>query len=105
MEEPMSLEEFKDLQSVRSIDQPLPDSTTPLDFLRAVYCNPDEPMQRRMRAAEATLPFVHPKLAVTVSASGGFAAMMEDLSRRSGKSNVIDAKANVALAPRGPDAD
>jgi hypothetical protein len=31
--------------------------------------------------------------------------MMEDLSRRSGKSNVIDAKANVALAPREPDAD
>jgi len=52
----MSLEEFKDLQTVRSIDQPLPDSTTPLDFLRAVYCNPDEPMQRQKRRCRSFIP-------------------------------------------------
>jgi hypothetical protein len=56
MEEPMSLEEFKDLQTVRSIDQPLPDSTTPLDFLRAVYGNPDEPMQRQKRRCRSFIP-------------------------------------------------
>ena len=48
-------------------------------------------MQRRMRAAEAAVPFVHPKLSVAANVYS-FAAQMEELSRRAGKSNVIDAK-------------
>jgi len=68
---------------------------TPLDFLCAVYRDPQQPMQRRMRAAEAALPFIHPKLSV-VAIGGSFASQMNELSL-SGKSNVIDAK------PSAPD--
>ena len=64
---------------------------TPLDFRCAVYRDPQQPMPRRMRAPEAALRFVHPKLAVTVDASRAFASQMEGLSRRVGKSNAIDA--------------
>jgi hypothetical protein len=46
-----------------------------------------------MRAVEAALPFVHPKLSVRANVHS-FAAQMEEASRRIGKSNVIDAKAN-----------
>jgi len=39
-------------------------SATSLDFIQAVYRDPTQPIQRRMRAAAAALPFEHPKLAV-----------------------------------------
>ena len=76
----------------------VPDDATPLDFLQAVYRDSSQPMPRRMKAAVECLGYVHPKLAVTVSAIDGrnFAAMMEDCVRRSGRSNVIDAKASYA---------
>ena len=67
---------------------------TPLEFLRTVYRDSQQPMQRRMRAAEAALPFVHPKLSVAANVYS-FAAQMEELSRLRGKSNVIDAKPNL----------
>ena len=70
---------------------------TPLDFFQAVYRDSRQPMQRRMRAAEAALPFVHPKLAVTVDASRDFASRMEEIARQRGMSNVIDSKANHTL--------
>ena len=55
-----------------------------LDFLRAVYADPGQPMQRRMRAAIAALPFEHPKLAVTASIgqNSGFAARLEEAISR-----------------------
>jgi hypothetical protein len=71
-------------------------NSSPLDFLCAVYRDPRQPMPRRMRAAEAALPFVHPKLAVVANVTS-FAAQMEELSRQRGRSNVIDAKANHSL--------
>jgi hypothetical protein len=55
------------------------------------YRDARQPMQRRMRAAEAALPFVHPKLSVAANVYS-FAAQMEELSRLRGRSNVIDAK-------------
>ena len=39
-------------------------SATSLDFLQAIYLDPNQSMQRRMRAAAAALPFEHPKTAV-----------------------------------------
>jgi hypothetical protein len=74
---------------------------SPLDFLQAVYRDNRQPMPRRMKAAEAALPFVHPKLQVTVDATRNFAALMEDAARRSRRSNVIDAKATPQLAEPG----
>jgi hypothetical protein len=56
-----------------------------LDFLRAVYRSADQPMNRRMRAAVAALPFEHPKFAViqTMSNSRDFAAQLEAARKRS----------------------
>jgi hypothetical protein len=74
-------------------------NATPLDFLCAVYRDSAQPMPRRMRAAEAALPFVHPKLSVVANVDRNFGAQMEELSRQRGKSNVIDAKANYRTLP------
>jgi hypothetical protein len=71
----------------------LPENATPLDFLRAVYCDPNHSTNRRSTAAIAAAPFVHPKLAVVANVTS-FAAQMEGLSRQRGRSNAIDAKAN-----------
>jgi hypothetical protein len=73
----------------------LPPDASPLDFMEAVYRNPAQPIGRRLAAAIAAAPFRHPKLAVTVSAATqDFAMQMEEIARQSGRSNVIDAKAN-----------
>ena len=77
-------------------------NATPLDFLCAVYRDSGQPMQRRMQAAIAVAPFVHPKLSVSGNVHS-FAAQLEDASRRAGKSNVIDAKANHSALHVGHD--
>ena len=38
---------------------------TPLNFLRAVYCNEGLPLTVRMKAAIEAAPYVHPKLSAT----------------------------------------
>lgn len=55
------------------------EAASSLEFLRAVYSDPGQPMTRRMRAAIAALPFEHPKLAVTatIGPNAGFAASLE----------------------------
>jgi hypothetical protein len=35
---------------------------TPLDFLEAVYCNPNLPLATRLKAAIEAAPYRHPKL-------------------------------------------
>ncbi len=59
---------------------------TPLEFLEAVYCNNELPLHTRMRAAEAALPYVHPKLAVTAIIEGkDIAARLEQAIKRANK--------------------
>ncbi len=43
---------------------------TPLDFLKAVYCNEGLPLNTRLRAAMAAAPFCHPKLTVNAQVNG-----------------------------------
>ena len=69
------------------------DDATPLDFLCAVYRDSRQPMLRRMKAAEAALPFVHPKLAITLD-TNAFATRLEEMMQRRGLSTVIDATSN-----------
>jgi hypothetical protein len=81
----------------------VPPDATPSDFLCAVYRDPYQPMPRRMKAAEAALPFVHAKLAVTASLdTGGFASQLEEMMEARGMRAVIDAprKASDWLAGR-----
>ena len=53
-------------------------SMTSLDLLRAIYRNPEVPLPVRMRAAMASLPHEHPKLAVTTLVNvGDFADQLE----------------------------
>jgi hypothetical protein len=48
-----------------------------------------------MKAAEAALPFVHPKLAVSVTLDS-FGTQMEELAERRGMRTVIDASPKVS---------
>jgi len=79
----------------------LPPDATSLDVMQAIYRDPRQPLARRMRAAQAALPFEHPKLAVTTNVYS-FASQMEEMRIR-GKSNVIDAKANHSALHVGHD--
>lgn len=71
-----------------------------LEFLQAVYRDPGQPMQRRMRAAVAALPFEHPKLAVTANIDGGgFAARLEAAIAKTAEmraGRVIEGEAKTA---------
>jgi len=42
-------------------------NATSLDLLQAIYRDPTQPIQRRMKAAAEALPFEHPKLSVVVT--------------------------------------
>ncbi|WP_426410042.1 hypothetical protein [Bradyrhizobium ganzhouense] len=82
-------------QALQQIAKPdaeieLPADATSLDFLQAVYRDPQQTLPVRMRAAIAALPFERPKLAVIANVNS-FAAQMEAIARQSGRSNVIDA--------------
>ena len=58
-------------------------NSTPLEFLQAIYRSASQPMQRRVSAAIAAAPYVHPKLAVTANVQDqGIAALLEARLRR-----------------------
>jgi hypothetical protein len=69
----------------------LPEGATSLDFLRAVYRSPQQPMPRRMRAAVAACPFEHPKLSVSASFNTGLGSRIERMMEARGLASVIDA--------------
>jgi hypothetical protein len=71
----------------------LPSNATPLEFFCAIFRDSAQPMQRRMRAAEAAAPYMHPKLAVEVRVDGvGWASKLEAAITASGKAVVIGAE-------------
>jgi hypothetical protein len=55
------------------------EANTSLDFLQAIYRSSDQPLNVRMRAAVAALPFEHPKLSVNANLGGnvGYARGLE----------------------------
>jgi len=54
---------------------------TPLDFLEAVYLNPDLPLATRLRAAIEAAPYKHPKQSVTAIAHFNGQTFAEALER------------------------
>jgi hypothetical protein len=77
-------------RSLPDLSEPEPDgpaigeTSSSLALLQAVYGDPGQPMQRRLRAAIAALPFEHPKLAVVArfDPGEGFAAKLEAAIKR-----------------------
>jgi hypothetical protein len=58
---------------------------TPLDFLEAVYLNPNLPLPARMRAAIEAAPYKHPKLSASANVhyDDTFAAQLKRAIERS----------------------
>jgi hypothetical protein len=69
---------------------------TSLDFLRAVYRNPDVPLSVRMRAAGMAIPYEYPKLSVVANVENkDMADRLERAILRSGiRPLMIEAKSN-----------
>jgi hypothetical protein len=68
---------------------------TPVDFLTAVYRDPQQPMQRRLRAAAEAAQYMHPQLKATAIVNGGdFAQRLDKAVARSAgvKVKVIEAR-------------
>jgi hypothetical protein len=80
----------------------LAENETSLSLMQEIYRSAKYPPHMRMRAAQIAIAYEHPKLRVTAALDGsGFAEEMREIARRSGGSNVIDAKAqHVIEAPR-----
>lgn len=61
------------------------EDASPLDFLKAVYRDPRQPINRRLRAAIEAAPYLHPKLSATaVLTREDFAERLERAIARSG---------------------
>src|SRR6516164_10243363 len=77
-----------------------------LDRLQAVYRNPRLPLQMRIRAMIAALPFETPKLAVTATVSeNDFATLLDRRLKRieEMKAKAIEATPPVEVKPALPD--
>ena len=77
-----------------------------LDGLQAVYRNPRLPLQMRIRAMIAALPFETPKLAVTATVSEqDFATLLDRRLKRieEMKAKAIEATPPVEVKPALPD--
>jgi hypothetical protein len=88
----------------------LPDGALSLDGLQATYRNPRLPLQVRIRAMIAAIPFETPKLAVTYAATEkDFATLLDQRLKRIAEMKLIEAKptngekADARLPPPIPD--
>ena len=91
------LDRIEERQKVEGQIQ-LSTNATSLDFLQAIYRDPTQPIQRRMRAAQAAIPFEHPRLAVVATTSS------DDLADRlqkaiEGTAKIINTRPTQVLPP------
>ena len=80
----------------------VPPDIEPLEFLMAIYRDHRQPMNRRMKAAEAAAQYRHRKLAATaVTNLNGqdFASLLDRAIERSGKGREIK---QIEAAPTTP---
>jgi hypothetical protein len=97
------LDRIEEMQRQRDAIEVAADAT-PLDFLCAVFRDPGQPMQRRMKAASEAAQYVHPKLAVVANVEGkDFATRLERAVERSRQARVINAQPMTVEGPsNGP---
>jgi hypothetical protein len=73
----------------------VPPDIEPREFFLLVMRDHRQPMSRRMRAAEAAAPYIHPKLSATAILSGDdFANRLEKAIGRSGRVKEVRQLAN-----------
>jgi hypothetical protein len=75
---------------------------TPLDFLEAVYRNPDLPLGTRLRAAIEAAPYKHPKLSATAIATmdgQSFADALERAIERSKRPALLNGPTTIEHEP------
>jgi hypothetical protein len=70
---------------------------TPLDFLEAVYLNPDLPLPTRMRAAIEAAPYKHPKLSAHAHTTydQSFAVRLELAIERSKQPQLLNGPTTI----------
>jgi hypothetical protein len=97
------LDRIEDQQKVEGQIQ-LSTHATSLDFLQAIYRDSNQPIQRRMRAAMAALPFEKPKLMAV--AQFGKEDLVEALERaRRAHEKVIELRATQVIEAKQVEAE
>jgi hypothetical protein len=76
-------------------NQVLPEGVTPLDYLLGVMRGTFEYNSHQFRCAVAALPFIHPKLGVSLNVSGEVKDFAELLRERRELRRLTTSRANV----------
>ena len=98
------MELLPDLSREKTAPEEVTPGISPLEFLRAIYRDPSQPMERRMRAAIEATKYDHPRLAVVASVNAdGFAAKLEAAIARSRRGTTLDALPVATIEARSSD--